>query len=209
MAPSWLSLHSCQLVTVGILWELCRACRAVGALSLAQAWRGTPGIPREPPRVVLLSVLSPRARLAQSLRGDRVSTQELCISGSWRGKEEQGRNAERTAFLLGKGILQAKKKLWQSPEALDLDFLEEFWLRGVSAVTCRVEKVSCMEMCRRHPAPVWVCSLKKGCGDSQVWVYPGAGQQEGQHVPHPLLMHKRPGACKCPSLPATILVTWP
>lgn len=97
------------MVTVGILWELCRACRAVGALSLAQAWRGTPGIPREPPRVVLLSVLSPRARLAQSLRGDRVSTQELCISGSCRGKEEQGRNAERTAFLLGKGILQAKK----------------------------------------------------------------------------------------------------
>lgn len=75
--------------------------------------------------MVLLSVLCPRARLAQSLRGDRVSAQELCISGSWRGKEEAGRNAERIVLLLGKGVLQAKKrkkKKRQSPKALNLWF---------------------------------------------------------------------------------------
>lgn len=82
----------------------------LGALSLAQAWRRTPGILGKPPRVVPLSVLCLRTRLAQSLRGDRVSTQELCISGSWRGKEEPGRNAERIVLLLGKGALQAKNK---------------------------------------------------------------------------------------------------
>lgn len=54
-------------------------------------------------------------------------------------------------------------------------FLEEFWLPGVSAVTCRVQKASCMETCRRHHVPTWVWWLKESCGCSQVWNYLAAG----------------------------------
>lgn len=73
-----------------------------------------------------------------------------------------------------------KKKLWQSlvPKSFkSVVFLEEFWLQGVSAITCRVHKVSCV-MCRRHPVPMWVWGLREGCGDPQVWIYLAAGHQE-------------------------------
>lgn len=45
---------------------------------------------------------------------------------------------------------------------------------------------------QKAACPHWVWWLKRGCGDSQVDL---PGQQEGQHVPHPVLW-----ACKCPSL---------
>lgn len=50
-----------------------------------------------------------------------------------------------------------KKKIVAVPKSLkSVVFLEEFWPQGVSAVTCRVQKSLCMEMCRRHPVPTWV-----------------------------------------------------